>query len=665
MKKRILIALAGLGMLLCGSAPAQEGDSRILAARDAIRNGDRATLARLAAADDGHVLDPYVRYWYLFNRLARTDEQLPAAELQAFLAREAGSQLAERLRADWLQRLAKDGDWAGYLRLYAGLMRPSNELRCHAWTARLMEGGRIAPIEVAARWDELVEAPAACDLPLQAAVGAGLVDEEAIWWRARRQIDTRQPQRAATTLGWLPAGRIADPAGLDQAIRSPAPYLDRLPANFAVGREGREYALAALVRLARTEPGPAYVRLLRIQDRLSPAERGYAYSVLGLHGAMDQLPQAPSWFAAAGDTPLTPRQRAWRVRAALRALDWPAVQAAIEAMPAEERAEPEWTYWLGRALAARGERASAEAVFGQIAGRADFYGILAGEELGRPFAPAYADTRVSRASMRAAQTDPGLQRALALLALDMRTEAVREWNWALHGRDEAFMVAAANLALERGIYDRAINTAERADADGHFALRFITPYRELIEPQALGQGLDMGWVYGILRQESRFVAPARSSAGAQGLMQVMPATGKWVAGKIGLSGYHPGRLAEPHTNVLLGTSYMRLILEGLDNHPVLASAGYNAGPGRARRWRDDKPLEGAIYAETIPFDETRDYVKKVMANAVIYAAMLQNRPQSLKARLGTVAPRPAPEASVAPEASAAADPAPHPNANNE
>ena len=146
-----------------------------------------------------------------------------------------------------------------------------------------------------------------------------------------------------------------------------------------------------------------------------------------------------------------------------------------------------------------------------------------------------------------------------------------------------------------------------------------------------------------MRQESRFVVPARSSAGAQGLMQVMPATGKWVASKIGLRGYHQGLLSDLNTNVLLGTSYMRLILDGLDDHPVLASAGYNAGPGRARRWRDDKVLEGAIYAETIPFDETRDYVKKVMTNAIIYGALLERQPQSLKSRLGMISPRPTSE----------------------
>ncbi len=221
----------------------------------------------------------------------------------------------------------------------------------------------------------------------------------------------------------------------------------------------------------------------------------------------------------------------------------------------------------------------------------------------------------------------------------MRLDAIREWNWALRGRDEGFLVAAAELALRHDIYDRAINTAELASAQDHFELRFITPYRQVIEPQVRRQGLDMSWVYGLMRQESRFIAPARSSAGAQGLMQVMPATGKWVAGKIGLPNYNPRLLTDPDTNVLLGTSYMRIILDDLDNHPVLASAGYNAGPGRARRWRDERPLEGAIYAETIPFDETRDYVKKVMANTVIYAAMLEGRPQSLKARLGTIAPR--------------------------
>jgi soluble lytic murein transglycosylase len=106
-----------------------------------------------------------------------------------------------------------------------------------------------------------------------------------------------------------------------------------------------------------------------------------------------------------------------------------------------------------------------------------------------------------------------------------------------------------------------------------------------------------------------------------------------------MKGYNVGWLQDPDTNVMFGTTYMRMVLEGLDDHPVLASAAYNAGPGRAKRWKDERPLEGAIYAETIPFSETRDYVKKVMANAVIYGALFEGRAPSLKGRLGTIAAR--------------------------
>ncbi|ATE61398.1 lytic transglycosylase domain-containing protein [Thauera sinica] len=636
MKNRLWATLAA-GLLLSGGALGEAGDARILAARDAVRNGERATLERLAAEQDGHVLDAYVRYWLLTNRLARP-ESPPSAELAEFLVNEAGSQLAERLRADWLRRLAKDGDWAGFAQIYPDLQAPDAELRCHARTARLMAGDRAVLAEVAAQWGELVDSPPACEPALRAAVELGLVGEDDVWWRVRRQVEGRTPSAARPTLTWLPSGLPAI-GEFDQAVRSPAQYLDRLPPNFAVARAGRELALAALARLARDDARGAHVRLLRIQDRLEGGERAYAYAVLGWQAALGLRPEASDWFRAAGNVPMSAQQRAWRVRSALRALDWPGVRGAIEAMTAAERELPEWTYWLGRALAAERKRTEAESLYARIAGEPSFYGILAAEELGRPFAPPPPGDAATAEHVRQVEGDPGLRRALALFRLDMRTEGVREWNWALRGRDDGFAAAAARLALKNEIYDRAINTAERSGSNANFDLRYLTPYRSIIEPQVHNQGLDMSWVYGLMRQESRFVVPARSSVGAQGLMQVMPATGKWVAGKIGLRGYHPGRLGDPETNVLLGTSYMRLILEDLDNHPVLASAGYNAGPGRARRWRDDKPLEGAIYAETIPFDETRDYVRKVMANTVIYAAMLEKRPQSLKARLGTIAPR--------------------------
>lgn len=636
MKKRVGTLLLAAGLLLSGPVCGQ-GDGRILAAREALRNGDRNLLERLAAERDDHVLDPLVRYWLLLNKLARP-EPPPVTELAGFIAAEAGSQLAERLRSDWLRRLARDGDWSAFLQLYPELQSPDTELRCHAWTARMVSGDAGTLDEIAARWSELIDNPAACEPVLQAVIRSGRVGEDEVWWRIRQQVDSKTPNRALQTLSWLPS---APPAAADfeQAIRTPAQYLNRLEANFAIERNGRELALAALTRLAREDARAAWMRLLQLQDRLAASDRAHAYSVLALHAALNQLPEAHAWFRAAGEATLSARQRAWRVRSALRARDWPGVRAAIEALPATEREQPEWIYWRGRALAAAEQHAEAEALYRRIAGDTGFYGLLAAEELGLAFAPPPPGDAATAAHVQATRSDPGLQRALALFRLDMRIEGTREWNWALRGRDDGFTAAAARLALQHGIYDRAINTAERSSAQANFELRFITPHRELIEPQVRNQGLDLSWVYGLMRQESRFVVPARSSVGAQGLMQVMPATAKWVATRIGLRNYHPQRLGDPATNVLLGTHYMRLILEDLDHHPVLASAGYNAGPGRARRWRDDKPLEGAIYVETIPFDETRDYVRKVMANTVIYAAMLERQPQSLKARLGEIGPR--------------------------
>jgi len=629
----LLLACAGAGAL------AQSGDARILAAQEALRVGDRDTLERLAREPDAHALDAYVRYWLLFNKLARK-EPPPEDELTEFLLGESGSLLAERLREDWLRRLAADGAWDAFLRIYPDLANPDAELRCHAWRARLNANDPTLFAEVAAQWRDLNGNHGACEPVLGALAQVGRVSPDEVWWRFRRQIDSRTPAAARTTLGWLPRSEAPSVADFDRAMKSPGPYLDRLPANFAATRGGRELALAALVQLARRDdPRAAQVRFLRISDRLDHGERAYVHAVLGHHGALARLPQAAAWFRAAGDIPLSPEQRAWRVRAALRAEDWPMVHDAIAALPEAERSRPEWIYWLARAQAAQGQPEAAAVLYRRIAGEPHFYGLLAGEELGQLFSvPPRNDAAVVEDTTRA-ENDPGLRRALALYRLDLRIDATREWNWALRGQDEGFLVAAARLALRHEMFDRAISTAERTDPRANFELRFISPFRELVEPQVHRQGLDMGWVYGVMRQESRFAVPARSGAGAQGLMQVMPATGKWVARKIGLPNYHPRMLGDPGVNVLLGTNYMRLIMEGLDNHPVLASAGYNAGPSRARRWRDARPLEGAIYAETIPFDETRGYVKKVMANAVVYAAMFEARPQSLKRRLGTIAPR--------------------------
>jgi soluble lytic murein transglycosylase len=301
--------------------------------------------------------------------------------------------------------------------------------------------------------------------------------------------------------------------------------------------------------------------------------------------------------------------------------------------------QPEWIYWRARAHAATHEGELARNGYERIAGQPTFYGILATEALGRTFVPPPRTHAPTPEEMAEVATRPGVVRGLALIRLDMRLDGLREWNWALGTLTDRQLLAAAELARRDNVIDRSISAADRTRTEHDFTLRYPTPFLSQVAPQARNVGLDTAWVYGLMRQESRFIMDAKSSAGAKGLMQLMPATAKWVAKKIGMNGYQPAKVTDMNTNVTLGTNYMRMVMDSLDGHPALASAAYNAGPGRARKWRGERPLEGAIYAESIPFNETRDYVKKVMANTMLYAALMDEPHLSLTQRLGNVRPR--------------------------
>ena len=203
------------------------------------------------------------------------------------------------------------------------------------------------------------------------------------------------------------------------------------------------------------------------------------------------------------------------------------------------------------------------------------------------------------------------------------------------------LLAAAELARDEHIYDRVVNTSDRTQREFDFTQRYIAPFEGKVTAQAQQTDVDPAWVYGLIRQESRFIMDAKSVVGASGLMQLMPATARWVAKKIGMTDFSPSSVTDFDTNTRLGTSYLSMVLSDLGGSQVLASAGYNAGPGRPMQWRSklSHPVEGAIFAETIPFNETRDYVKNVMSNATYYAALFTGLPQSLKQRLGQIIPQ--------------------------
>lgn len=628
---RVFLSMTLLGVISGFFQMAQAQDATYLSAREAVQKGQLNKVEQLYPQLRQHELAPYVESWLLRPQL-NTD----VPEIRAFLKKYEGERPAELLRADWIRAQAKQGNWALVAQQGALMLQPEPDVQCYSLLPRVNNGDGAAKEQGRILWMTGTDSPEACQLLFDALWANGDLKASDGWLRARRQVATNKLNLARQTLSVMRVNANDAAGGLDAVLSKPIIYLERV--GTPTDETQKELVTLALVRMARNEPTSAVSAIKRYGSGLDRSQQEYVWGIIGWQLGIQHSPEALDAEKRSGTVLLPDDAMAWRVRVALRAQDWSFVKKTIEAMPEPMVNSPEWVYWLGRAYKAQGRDSAADEQFQKIAGQPNFYGVLASEELGGSAKLPNQAKPITSEEIRAVEKQPGIRRALAMYRLDLRPEGVKEWSWALRGMNDRQLLAAAEVAQRNQIIDRSISAADRTKDEHNYKLRFPTPYADKIMPHSDRQNLDKAWVYGLMRQESRFVTNAKSNVGAAGLMQVMPATGKWVANKIGIK-LGPGDLHNPDTNVMLGTTYMRLVLESLDNHPVLASAAYNAGPGRARKWRDVKPLEGAIYAETIPFSETRDYVKKVMSNAVFYQTVMTGSSPSLKIMLGTIAPR--------------------------
>ena len=631
-----VVALA----LASAVAPAVRGeptDADFVAARDAFRAGDAARLERIAPRLNGYLLEAYVEYWRLKLKL---DDADPVA-VRAFLERYANVPLAERLLAEWLKSLAKRGEWKTFGDFY--LKQPSEdvELACYTAQWRWQQEGGEALDDVRGFWFSGQDQPESCRPVFAALIAKGKLTSRDIWARFRLAHEAGNYRLAAKIAGELPTVERPAPRDIERIDRNPRAALMkgdfRLSAPF-----GRELALYALDRATASDPSAARDAWLNFRSRLPDPDRLYGNLVLAYNAARQLVPSASDWYRDAEGAPMTEAQRAWRVRAALRAGEWSEVANAIDAMPETEAQEPAWRYWKARSLAATGHVEDATRLYGGLATEQHFYGFLAAEALGATVVPQSEPLSPEPAALAAFAARPAVQRVVKISALDLRSEGHREWLAVVRGLDDDALLLAAVFAQQNDLYDRSINTADRTRQRHDFALRYPTPYQSEIEEAAKRNGLDPALLYGLVRQESRFVADIVSTAGAVGLMQLMAPTARWVAKQTGRSELRTLKLDDPALNVELGSYYLRYVMDRFGGLTALATAAYNAGPGRAESWRGAASLEGAIYVETIPFNETRDYTKKVLANAMFYQTRLGLPYLALRDRLGIITARGAP-----------------------
>ena len=599
------------------AAPAEitDTDRMFIDLREAAKKNDVFRTQQLSSNLVNYPFDDYVAYFRIKPQLfdsaggARNDYGADA-QVVAFLNQYQGTALADRMRNDWLLVLGKRRDWARFDVEYAKfVLDDDTQVKCYSLLSKLSQGENPTKLAIDSR--------------------AVLLDPSYFGQACQELVPSLVAAGGMSPSEAKAIGRAASERGYDTMAR----------------RLGGEDPIADIVRAAKADPSKAYRDFSQNASRYSKENQAVAWGVIGQFLAKKLDPNADDAYRLQQELGynelLSVESQEWKVRAGLRAKDWTLVKNAIDGMnPAVRAKDPAWSYWYGRALKAEGQDVKAKDSFEMIADQYNFYGQLAREELGRSN-NAPAKTKVTEQEIDAMASHKGFIRGERLYSMNLRFEGNREWNWELRNMTDKQLLAAAEYAKRINLYDRVVNTADRTKQEHDFSLRYPTPYKEELSPIARQIDLNLAWAYGLIRQESRFIMNAASSVGASGLMQVMPNTAKYVAKKIGMANYTNDKLSDTNTNLTLGSNYLNMVLIDLDGSWVLASAAYNAGPSRSKAWREklSGPTEGAIFAETIPFTETRVYVKNVLSNANYYSSVMSGQPQSLKQRLGVITPK--------------------------
>ncbi len=609
-----------------------------LAALEAIRSGDVDRFKALSAKLQDYLLYGYLEYEYLEDHL---DSASPA-EIRRFLERNSDAPISDMLRKKWLHQLARRHDWRTFLLEYRDI-EDDPELLCLrlGQELRMAENQSALMRQIDQLWFTGRRLPSACEPVFMTWKEAGHMTRDKIWERIRLAMETRNITLARDLAKHLdhPADRrwVRRWLAMD---RDPVRELERIdyPVDTPVARMIVKHGV---VRLAYRDPQEAMERWKRLKQRYQffGEDENYVLRNIGILAAQDHLPSALTWLSSVSAGAHDETLQMWRIKAALREGDWATAGRFIAALPEDLQEGAQWQYWRARVLEARGRRREARRIYARLAEDRSYYGFLAADRVGSDYSMQHIAVQATREEISGMVARPRIQMARELYALGQVVEARRQWQWATRHMNNRELQVAAVVARRWGWYDRAILTVAKSAHQDDLDLRFPVLYRDTIEANAARFGIDPGWIYGVVRQESAFVVDARSHAGALGLMQLMPATGRLTGRKINLKVRNTSALLDVENNLRLGASYLKEVLDRYRGNQVLATASYNAGPNRVSDWmpRDDS-MDSEIWVETIPYNETRNYVKNVLAFTVVYDHRLGIEPTRLHERMPAVDP---------------------------
>lgn len=580
-----------------------------------------------------YALYPYLEAAFLQQNLSLANESL----ISEFLIEFSGLPAAERLRTAWLQYLAKQNQGEKFLLYYQGSSNP--QLQCHYLDFLWQSTDNLTALwpQVSHHWVSEKSLPASCDAVFNAWVAAGMRTEEIIWQRFSLAVQHNQ-HRLALYLARLLPEESRYLTELSRKAWSNPRSIMRFQNFTNQDEREKEIIIAALQRLVWRDIDDAQSAWLHYQTafKFSTAEQqeideriGITLSVRGEENALVWLEKVP--VAALSDA-----GRQWTLAAHLRQQRHDKIIMFINALPESEQQKDQWRYWRARSLMALNFIDDGEEELHEVAKQRSYYGFLASARLGVMPSLAHEPIEYEAEAVKALKNQPSMQRAVELFMLKRTLDARREWNVIGYRGSYKEQVLSALFAYEQGYYDQTIFGLARTGLLNDIERRFPLAFKELLAGYAESQSLDPAWVYAIVRRESAFQVDAVSPAGARGLMQVMPQTANYLVRRTPGAGTRisSSRLMNVEDNVQLGTRYMSELLQRSDNNWIIATAAYNAGINRVVEWLPEQPMDFDVWLEMVPYQETRDYVKSVLAYQQIYTILLGGNTNVLSPLVG-------------------------------
>ncbi|MFP3873868.1 MAG: transglycosylase SLT domain-containing protein [Thiohalophilus sp.] len=642
--RRILPPLL-LGIGLLGPAQAPAGDDRLAKryqfqeALQAIKAGNRPRYRKLAAKLHDYPLYPYLEYGDLRRRLGRAEP----AEVRNFLQRHGDTPIAGLLHQRWLHTLARQERWQTLVDNY--YVTSDKSLQCHYANAlyRIRQPERAHAL-TESLWLTGRSLPDSCDPAIAAWHAAGRLNNELVWQRIQLAIRAGQIRLVLFLADYLPESERYWVNIWSKIRRDPA-YLREVTSHFGDVDQPvlRWITVYGLTRLADRDPVQAarYWVDLKPRYQFTPQDQERIERRLSLALVRAEQPEAKVWLARLELGNERTELKIEHILSALEDRDWQTALAWLDELSPEVAHSQRWRYWRARVLEQLGRESEARSLYQLTASDRSYYSFLAADRAGDPYHFAHRPLSVGSHELKSIHQIPALQRAAELYTLGRVADARREWNHALPRMNQDQLLRAAKLADEWGWHDRVIMTLARARYWDDLEMRFPLAHQQTVLNQARNQQIDPAWAFAVIRQESAFTTDARSHAGALGLMQLLPRTARHVARSLSLSMHGQRDILDVDNNIKLGVSYLRRVKDRFHGHPLLATAAYNAGGTNVRRWLPrDKVLPADVWVETVPFNETRNYLQRVLTYTVIYEQRLGRQPAPMLERMPAVSTDP-------------------------